>query len=86
MSPRQFVQIYANMISNFADNMVMGSRLTNRMMFANMEALKTLMRQSTDNAKEFSRSNVNAAKSLEQTSRDAKRCARALGEQRTSYY
>ena len=83
MSPRQFVQIYANMISNFADNMVMGSRLTNRMMFANMEALKTLMLQSTDNAKEFSRSNVNAAKSLEQTSRDA---ARALGEQRTSYY
>ena len=52
----------------------MGSRLTNRMMFANMEALKTLMLQSTDNAKEFSRSNVNAAKSLEQTSRDAKRC------------
>ena len=59
------------MISNFADNMVMGSRLTNRMMFANMEALKTLMLQSTDNAKEFSRSNVNATKSLEQTSRDA---------------
>ena len=42
MSPRQFAQIYANMISNFADNIVMGTRLTNRMMFANMEALKTL--------------------------------------------
>ena len=70
MSPRQFAQIYANMISNFADNIVMGTRLTNRMMFANMEALKTLTLQTKDNAKEFSRSNVNAAKSLEQTSRD----------------
>jgi hypothetical protein len=83
MSPRQFAQIYANMISNFADNIVMGTRLTNRMMFANMEALKTLTLQTKDNAKEFSRSNVNAAKSLEQTSRDA---AKTLGEQRTSYY
>jgi hypothetical protein len=83
MSPRQFAQIYANMISNFADNIVMGTRLTNRMMFANMEALKTLTLQTKDNAKEFSRSNVNAARSLEQTSRDA---AKTLGEQRTSYY
>ena len=83
MSPRQFGQIYANMISNFADNIVTGTRLTNRMMFANMEALKILTLQAKDNAKEFSRSSVSAAKSLEQTSRDA---AKTLGEQRTSYY
>lgn len=83
MSPRQFAQIYTNMIGNFADNIMMGTRLTNHMMFANMEALKTLTLQTKDNAKEFSRSNVNAAKSLEQASRDADR---RLGEQRTSHY
>jgi hypothetical protein len=48
-----------------------------------MEASKTLMLQARDNTKELSRSNVNAARSLERTSRDA---ARTLDEQRTSHY
>jgi NADPH:quinone reductase-like Zn-dependent oxidoreductase len=44
---------------------------------------KTLMLQARDNTKELSRSNVNAARSLERTLRDA---ARTLDEQRTSHY
>jgi vacuolar-type H+-ATPase subunit H len=83
MSPRQFSQIYANMVSNFADNMIIGTRLANSMMFANMEAFKTIMQQTRDNTKELSRSNANAAKSLERTSRDS---ARNVGERTSTSY
>jgi hypothetical protein len=76
MSPRQFSQMYAYMISNFADNIIAGTRLANSMMFANMEASKILMLQARNNTKELSRANVNAARSLEQTSRDAARNVR----------
>src|SRR5690349_17884993 len=76
MSPGHYSQIYANMVSNFADNIIVGTRLANSMMFANMETSKTLMLQARDNTKELSRANVNAARSLEQTSRDADRNVR----------
>jgi len=76
MSPGHYSQIYANMVSNFADNIIVGTRLANSMMFANMETSKTLMLQARDNTKELSRANVNAARSLEQTSRDAARNVR----------
>jgi hypothetical protein len=59
------------MISNFADNIVAATRLLNNMVFANMEAYRTTIQQARDNAKEFSRIAVNAARSLEQTARDA---------------
>ena len=76
MSPGHYSQIYANMVSNFADNIIVGTRLANSMIFANMETSKTLMLQARDNTKELSRANVNAARSLEQTSRDAARNVR----------
>ena len=83
MSPGHYSQIYANMVSNFADNIIVGTRLANSMMFANMETSKTLMLQARDNTKELSRANVNAARSLEQTSRDA---ARNVRQNNTSTY
>jgi hypothetical protein len=49
-------------------------------MFANMEAFKTIMQQTRENAKKLSRSNVNAARSLEQISRDA-----ALNVEKNAY-
>jgi hypothetical protein len=70
MSPRYLTQIYANIISNFADNIIAATRLANNMIFANMEAFRTTIQQAKDNAKEFSRIAVNAARSLEQTARD----------------
>jgi hypothetical protein len=69
--PRQLSQIYANMISNSADNMMWGTRLANNIFFANMEALKNLVLQTRDSARELSRSSINIAKSVEQTSRDS---------------
>jgi hypothetical protein len=58
------------MISNFANNIIAATRLANNMIFANMEASRTTMKQTRDNAKELSRITVNAAKSLEQTAKD----------------
>ncbi len=52
-------------------------------MFADMEALKTLMLHARDNAKEVSRTSVNAARSLEQTLRDA---ARDVGQSASTFY
>jgi Protein of unknown function (DUF2795) len=70
MSPRNFIQVYTNLVSNFADNMIAGSRLLNNIIFANMEAFGTTIQQTRDNTKEISRINVNTARLLEQTARD----------------
>ncbi len=52
MSPRNFIQVYANMISNFADNGIAVSRILNNIIFANMEAFRTTIQQTRDNTKE----------------------------------
>jgi hypothetical protein len=71
MSPRKVTQMYANMISSFADNTIAVTRLTNNMMFANMDAFKTAIQQAKDSVKELSGVGINASRSFEQTSRDA---------------
>jgi hypothetical protein len=74
MSPRQATELYANMVSSFANNMIAATNLANNMVFTNMEAFKTSIQQAKENAKEFSRIGVNAAKTFEQqTSRDSTR-------------
>jgi hypothetical protein len=70
VSPRNATEIYANMVSRSADNIIATTRLVNNMMFTNMDILKTLMQQAKDNAKELSRIGVNSARTFEQTSRD----------------
>jgi len=70
ISPRYLIEIYANMVSNFADNMIAATRLVNNMMFASMDAFKTSIQQAKDNVKELSRIGVNNARTFEQTSRD----------------
>ncbi|MBV9669203.1 MAG: hypothetical protein JO327_13880, partial [Nitrososphaeraceae archaeon] len=71
MSPRYFTQVYANMVSNFADNIIAASRLATNMVFSNMDAFRRILQQTRDNTKELSRISVNTARSLEQTTRDA---------------
>ena len=70
MSPRYLTEIYANVVSSSADNMIAATRLVNNMMFANMDVFKNTMQQAKDNAKELSRIGVNNARTFEQTSRD----------------
>ena len=81
MSPRHFVDNYARVVSSFADNTIAATRLVNNAIFANLEGFKTSVQNTRDNAKEFSRIGVNAAKTLEQTSRDTSR----LSDYGTSY-
>jgi hypothetical protein len=73
ISPRNIAELYANMVSSFANNMIAATRLTNNIIFANMEAFKTSIQQAKDNTKELSRIGVNTAKTFEQqtTTRDS---------------
>ena len=81
MSPRNIAELYANIVSSFANNVITAIRLTNNMMFGNMEAFKTSINQAKDNTKELSRIGVNTARTFEQTSRDT---ARQTGTTRVS--
>src|SRR5215208_1992261 len=78
MSPRQATELYANMVSSIADNTIAATRLVNNAIFANMDAFKTSIQHAKENAKEFSRIGVNAAKTFEQTTRDADRSGNAV--------
>jgi hypothetical protein len=62
---------YARIVSSLADNTIAATRLVNNMLFANLEAFKTSLQNARDNAKEFSRIGVNAAKRFEQASTDS---------------
>jgi hypothetical protein len=73
LSPRTITETYARMVSSFADNTIAATRLVNNTIFANMEAFKTSMQNAKDNAKEFSRLGVNAAKTFEHTAREVDR-------------
>ncbi len=60
--------IYASMIRISADNAIATTRLTNNIIFANIDAAKALMPQWKEYAKELSRLSDNVAKTFEQTS------------------
>jgi hypothetical protein len=69
LSPRRMTEIYANVVSSFADNMVAATRLANNMMFANMETFTNTMLHAKNSLEDLSKVSVNAAKIFEQTSR-----------------
>ena len=69
-SPRRMSEVYANIVSSFANNVITATRVTNNMIFANMEAFKTSLQQVKESAKDFSRIGVNTAKTFEQTSHE----------------
>src|SRR5215208_3966582 len=79
LSPRTMTETYARMVSSFADNTIAATRLVNNTIFANLEAFKTSMQNAKENAKEFSRLGVNAAKTFEHTARDADRSGNISG-------
>ena len=70
MSPRSAAGIYARTVSSFADNSIATTRIANNAIVANTEAINSFIKRKKDDVKEFSRLAINAAKSLEQTSRD----------------
>ena len=70
VAPRRTTELYARAVSSVADNTIAITRLVNNTVFANMEAFRMLIQRERDNAKEFSRINVNTAKTWEQSTRN----------------
>ncbi len=68
-SPDSITQTYTKFVSNLADNAVSAIRLTNNMIFSNLDSMRSTLQQARDNAKQLSNLNVNAARTFENNSR-----------------
>ena len=70
ISPKGFAETYGTVVNSFADNVVSATRLTNNAISTNMGLASTVLQQTKDNSKEFSRLGVNAARILNEASND----------------
>ncbi len=68
-TPDAATKAYARFVSSVADNTVSAIRLTNNMIFSNLDSWKSVMQQAKDNSKHLSNMGVNTAKTFEQNSR-----------------
>jgi len=68
MSPRKMAEMYAQAVSNLADNTVAASRIWNKTVLANMDASKVYLGRTREASKDISRINVNTARTFERTS------------------
>lgn len=68
-SPDSMTKAYTKFVSSFADNAVSAIRLTNNMIFSNLDSMKSTLQQARDNTKHLSNLNVNAARTFENNSR-----------------
>ena len=62
LSPDSIVKAYSRCVSNVADNAVSALRVTNNMIFSNLDSWKSGLQQAKDNSKQISNQNVNRAK------------------------
>ncbi len=69
-SPDSVVKAYSRFVSNIADNAVSAMRLTNNMIFSNMDSWKSVLEQAKDNSRHIFNQNVNAAKTFEHNSKE----------------
>ena len=68
-SPDSITKAYTKFVSNWADNAVSAIRLTNNIIFSNLDSMKSLLQQAKDNSRHLSNIGVNTAKTFEQNSR-----------------
>ena len=68
-SPDSMTKAYTKFVSNFADNAVSAIRLTNNIIFSNLDSMKSTLQQAKDNSKHLSNLTVNTARTFEQNSR-----------------
>ncbi len=69
-SPDAATKAYTRFVSNFADNTVSAIRLTNNIIFSNMDSWKSVIQQAKDNSRHLSNLSVNTAKTFEQNSKE----------------
>src|SRR5215217_9485027 len=60
---------YTRFVSNVADNTVSAIRLTNNVIFSNLDSMRSVLQHAKDNSKHLSNLSVNTAKTFEQNSR-----------------
>jgi hypothetical protein len=70
ISPKGFAETYGTVVNSFVDSMISATRLTNNAISTNMGLASTVLQQTKDNSKEFSRLGVNTARVLNETSKD----------------
>jgi hypothetical protein len=63
-------EVYTNTVSNVVDNFVTATRLANRTVFANTELVNMSLQQARNNAREYSRIGVNAAKNYHEAANE----------------
>jgi hypothetical protein len=62
------VDVYTSNVSNIVDHFVTATRLVNKTIFANAGLITSSLQQLSNNAMEFSRLGINAAKNVHETS------------------
>ncbi|HYA82170.1 MAG TPA: hypothetical protein VEH06_01785 [Candidatus Bathyarchaeia archaeon] len=74
-SPQRTAEIYAKIVSNFADNVMTSTRIANNRIFATIDEYKSFVQHVKDDVKEFSRLATNNARAFEDASREFTRTA-----------
>lgn len=69
-SPRVSAEIYARSVSNFVENVSASARITNDILFGNIEAIGNAFERAQRHSKELSRINVDSAKTIANTARE----------------
>jgi hypothetical protein len=74
-SPGRVSEIYAYIVSSYADNLVTATKLANNVMFANMETFRASLQQVKDSLRDLSKIGVNAVKTFDHASSETVRLA-----------
>lgn len=69
-SPRVSAEIYARLVSNIVENVSASARISNDILFGNIEALGNDFERAQRHTKEFTRINADTAKAIENTARE----------------
>jgi hypothetical protein len=63
-------EAYANTVGNLVDNFVTVTRMVNKTVFANAGLINTSLQQASNNAMEYSRIGINAARNIHETANE----------------
>jgi hypothetical protein len=70
ISPKGLAETFGTVVSNFADNVIAATRLTNNAVSSNMEQFSITLQRTKETSKELSRLGINAARTFHEASND----------------
>jgi hypothetical protein len=73
-------EVYGNTFTNLVENFVTTTRLMNKTLFTNMALLNASLQQISNNAREYSRIGVNAAKNVHETANEMAKIGLSVAE------